>query len=105
MICPLCNGAGKYKNMFGKLHTCCYCKGSGEVVTNRPNVTNEEWWRSCDTDELIEFLLDITENEPCFACKDRRKICVNVGEKCVYRRKFDEQQNLIREWLKAVHKE
>ena len=100
MKCPKCGGKGLYNHVADYYVRCNKCNGTGEI-----DQTNEEWWRSCDTDELIEFLLDITENEPCFACMDGRKICVNVGEECVYRRKFDEQRNLIREWLKAVHKE
>ena len=69
MKCPRCGGSGKYTNIFGDYITCDFCYGTGEIaygedghlvsVGKQKPMTNEEYIRSCSTEELAEVLLEI----------------------------------------------
>jgi len=66
MKCPKCNGRGKTTEYDGLRkfwcdYKCEMCNGTGEV-----DMTNEEWLRSCDTEQLAEFLHKTTI--ACFVC-------------------------------------
>ena len=52
MKCKHCDGTGK-SNMYkdGEFVDCMYCDGTGEV-----QMTNDEWRRTCPTEEFAEFL-------------------------------------------------
>ena len=57
MKCPKCKGNGTY--LEDNLHCICEaCHGSGEV-----QMTNEEYLKSCNTEELAEELNRISMNE------------------------------------------
>lgn len=62
MKCPKCGGEGKYfKKEKGNscyvvsLSFCDMCHGSGEV-----EMTNEEWLKQCDTEQLADVLADVS---------------------------------------------
>ncbi len=65
MRCTHCNGTGKRfvptnKNAItgnGYTADCLFCNGTGEI-----EVTNEEYIRSCSTEELAEFLWEIVSD-------------------------------------------
>ena len=59
MKCPLCNGRKKILEpcdgaLLGTVLVTCYaCDGTGEVT-----MTNEEWMKTLDTEELVDLLYD-----------------------------------------------
>ena len=69
MKCQRCNGVGKYKNAFGDIVRCDRCYGTGEVeygendrifpVGEQKPLTNEEYIRSCSTEELAKLIYKI----------------------------------------------
>ena len=96
MICPKCNGRGTV----GYYHIdhfvdieCDRCNGSGEVP-----MTNEEWRRTCSTEEFAEWLgdkLDYCQIMWYWACdkctwSKKHESCMNDKEKWL-------------EWLKQPH--
>ena len=56
-------------------------------------MTNDEWRRTCSTEELAEWL---QEHADCVGCPANR-------EKC--HRYYDACKETMLEWLKEVHKE
>lgn len=55
MKCPKCDGTGKVNGLyFDTTKSCKYCNGTGEI-----EVTNEEYIRTCSTEELAKTLYDI----------------------------------------------
>ena len=66
MRCPYCNGKGRVEypmyadkeqtiqNAVLRFKTCAYCNGTGEVT-----MTNEEYIRSCSTEELAKLIYKI----------------------------------------------
>lgn len=93
MICPKCNGRGTV----GYFHIdhfvdieCDRCHGSGEVP-----MTNEEWLRSCTTEQLVIFLA----KQKCDGCNDEP-----YDEKhgtCKYC--MEKKTEQVREWLNQPH--
>ena len=89
MKCPICNGKGTqfvcdYDGMYDIV--CYKCKGKGELDKNgNPILTNEEWIKSCNTEQLAEILVCMAEDKS--EAKTVHK--ENVG-KCVW-------------WLKQPH--
>ena len=56
--CPWCDGKGKkYLQVFNETMECAYCNGTGKLP-----MTNEEWRRTCSTEEFAEFLSDVVFN-------------------------------------------
>ena len=101
MKCPKCNGRGTV----GYFHIdhfvdieCDRCHGSGEV--SEVEMTNEEWRRTCSTEEFAEWLgdkLDYCQIMWYWACdkctwSKKHESCMNDKEKWL-------------EWLKQPHKE
>ena len=59
MKCPMCDGIGYERDYNTYIPApCTRCRGSGEIEP-----TNEEWLRSCSTEELAEELDRISMNE------------------------------------------
>ena len=65
MKCPICNGKGTqfiadYDGMYDIV--CEQCKGKGEVDENgKPIFTNEEYLRSCTTEQLAEWMASVVQ--------------------------------------------
>jgi len=55
--------------------------------------TNEEWLRSCSTEELADFLF---EHGDCIGCPAYREVCA---------RRYDDCKTAFLEWLKETHTE
>jgi len=102
MKCPICNGKGTqfiadYDGMYDIV--CDKCKGKGELDENgKPILTNEEYLKSCNTEQLAEFLNLIIrvgpyENEP----KDFWEHVYGRGGEC--------GAKSIVTWLKQPHNE
>ena len=53
MKCPRCGGSGKYMREVGGYRPCEYCNGTGEIVQ-----TNEEWRRTCSTEEFAKWMAE-----------------------------------------------
>ena len=77
MKCPYCKGTGK-SNMWinGANVPCNVCKGTGEA-----EVTNEQWLRQASTEELAEWIVEMsticTINHQCELCDswcDEKKV-------------------------------
>ena len=64
MKCPKCGGTGFVPtNVFGVncAIKCDFCDGTGVFITNAVEpMTNEEWLRFCDTEQLAEKLTDFS---------------------------------------------
>ena len=64
MKCPICNGKGTQfiADYDGMYDIVCYkCKGKGELdEKGKPILTNEEYLRSCNTEELAEWISKAT---------------------------------------------
>lgn len=91
MICPVCFGRKydfKEEGNSGYFVVCRKCHGTGVIDEQ----TNEEWRKSCSTEEFAEFLSDIVFN----AIVDYR-INKNNCEK--------EDGNYWLKWLKEKHNE
>ena len=56
MKCPRCKGEGKleYPGFADRYFQCPKCNGTGEL-----EMTNEEYIRTCSTEELTEFLITV----------------------------------------------
>ena len=95
--CPKCNGRGTV----GYFHIdhfvdieCDRCNGSGEV--SEVEMTNEEWIKSCTTEQLAEFIADV-----CYGLLD--DVWSNDGDtSCDYR---ETEKNYWGAWLKQPHSE
>lgn len=91
MKCPNCNGTGQEYSFYDGAESvwkdaiCPTCNGTGEVVQ-----TNDEWRKTCSTEEFAEFLSDVVFN----AIVDYR-IDKNNCEK--------EDGNYWLKWLKQPH--
>ena len=74
MKCKYCNGTGEHINDANRMTTCEFCGGTGEVEvvgdsvtdvcdkcggTGKITLTNEEYIRTCSTEELAKTLYDI----------------------------------------------
>lgn len=100
MKCKYCNGTGYNDTQRGTVMTefppCPWCGGSGYVRDNEQ--TNEEYIRSCSTEELAEFLHWLT-----LACYICGKDGVREDKKhCIFGRCTGHED--IKEWLKEKHK-
>ena len=92
MKCPKCNGKGDYFNEVfndGKrsrkiLVECDMCHGSGEVP-----MTNDEWRRTCSTEEFAKWLSKIS------------KFFHECGKRDVYPKTMYEED--WERWLKEIH--
>lgn len=86
MKCPKCNGKGKFIGYYVNDNPveceCVICNGTGEV-----QMTNEEYLRSCNTEQLAEALTKVVldliswNNDP----------------------KPSEVRNVLKSWLKQPH--
>jgi len=57
MKCKFCDGSGKdYWCLNGVPYPCPVCNGTGEIK-DKPQ-TNEEWRRTCSTEEFAKWLED-----------------------------------------------
>lgn len=54
MKCPRCGGSGKYMREVGGYRPCEHCNGTGKI-----EVTNDEWRRTCSTEEFAKWIYDI----------------------------------------------
>lgn len=98
MKCPMCDGTGKcYEQTIRyqeietnrtELHLakCKKCNGSGKV-----EITNEEWLKQCDTEQLAEWL---QEHMECASCGCNKDICYQGYDCC---------KLAFMEWLKQPH--
>ena len=53
MKCPMCDGKGEYMHQCGGYRPCEHCNGTGKIVQ-----TNDEWRRTCSTEEFAKWLED-----------------------------------------------
>ena len=102
MKCPMCNGSGKcyeQKIRYQEIETnrtdftlakCHKCNGSGEV-----QMTNEEYLRSCNTEQLAEWIA----KQKCDGCNDEPYDDKHGTCKYCMAKKTEQ----IREWLKEKH--
>ena len=97
--CPKCKGYGivgsavpdilRGRGAIFSSNECDMCHGSGEVP-----MTNEEYLRSCTTEQLAEFIADV-----CYGLLD--DVWSNDGDtSCDYR---ETEKNYWVEWLKQPH--
>ncbi len=103
MKCPICNGKGyqfvaDYDGMYDIV--CEQCKGKGELDENgKPILTNEEYLKSCTTEQLAELLDKMTLS--CYICGQDG---YNENPRhCIFGRCTGKED--IFEWLKKPHKE
>ncbi len=61
--------------------------------------TNEDWLRSCTTEELVKMILDLCDDRPCFACGIG--YCDDESWCHVY---STEAKEFVLEWLKQPHR-
>ena len=54
MKCPMCDGKGEYMHQCGGYRPCEHCNGTGKIVQ-----TNDEWRRTCSTEEFAKWIYDI----------------------------------------------
>ena len=91
MKCPKCNGRGTvgYYDVDHFLDVeCDRCNGSGEV-----EMTNEEWIKQCNTEQLAEWLRGVYWH------------CHEIDcEHCNYPWRCMEKGDIV-EWLKQPHRE
>lgn len=98
-VCPICNGKGyqfvcDYDGMYDIV--CEQCKGKGELDENgKPILTNEEYIKSLNTEQLAEWLVDVTQY--CFECGLNTNNCVL----CPFGKCID--KGFAMEWLKQPH--
>lgn len=92
MKCLICDGKGKlpYRNPKSPYHEVLYmedcyaCGGTG--VREKREQTNEEWIKSCSTEELVKFL-----------------VAIIIGGFLNFPHSTDPYE-FIRKWLKEAHK-
>lgn len=89
MKCKYCNGTGEHINDANRMTTCEFCGGTGKI-----EVTNDEWRRTCSTEEFAKFLEDVTSS--CYHCGMTDDI-----SQCA----FQKHQCNIKAWLKEKHNE
>lgn len=90
-VCKLCKGVG-YVGIFepAELTDCPSCDGKGVIEP----LTNEEYLKSCTTEQLAEYLADV-----CYGLLD--DVWGNDGDtSCDYR---ETEKNYWVEWLKQPH--
>lgn len=92
MICPKCNGRGTV----GYFHIdhfvdieCDRCHGSGEV--SEVEMTNEEYLKSCNTEQLAEWINNIVDDGIIKAWMIKNNCCGDYLES-------------VKWWLKQPHK-
>ena len=93
-VCPICNGRGTvgYYDVDHFVDVeCDRCHGSGEV--SEVEMTNEEYLRSCNTEQLANVFFEYRYVN----ATPRQKLWMSASEKCI---KVD-----IVEWLKQPHSE
>lgn len=88
MICKYCNGTGTSNICVnGTFKPCSACNGTG-IEEEPQEQTNEEWLKSCNTEQLAEWLARIT----------------NAGYLLALRMKYHcDDVDAVREWLKEKH--
>lgn len=99
MKCKYCDGTGTSNwCVNGCFKPCDYCDGTGEVEDKCGGkgvvepLTNEEWRRTCSTEEFAKFLEDVTNG--CYHCGMTDDI-----SQCA----FQKHQCNIKEWLKEKY--
>ena len=101
MECPMCDGKGKYKNVFGKVDGCYYCLGTGEVNDKSEQVkTEQEYIQTCNTEQLAEFLFRIAYM--CSYCGDEAHSSQEKMQQCHFG-KCGCQRKDWEMWLKQPH--
>ena len=93
MKCKYCDGTGKrYSWMLDKRDECPYCNGTGEI-----EVTNEEYIRSCSTEELAKLIYKIAVTD---VLMDRFFTAEVVNAEIV---DVDSGIKEAEAWLKEIH--
>ena len=100
-VCPKCKGYGivgsavpdilRGRGAIFSSNECDMCHGSGEVP-----MTNEEWIRQCDTEQLAEAIYYLTW----FHTELDERLDKNVKNGCY---NDDENIKIVMEWLKQPH--
>ena len=114
MKCRYCNGTGEHINDANRMTTCEFCGGTGEVevvgdsITDvcdkcggpgEVELTNEEYIRTCSTEELVNFL---SKGSFCDFCPYQLSAqCSWKDGDCAYGDKNNEE--CFNEWLKEKH--
>jgi uncharacterized phage protein len=84
MKCPKCKGIGC---VGATQDTCLACNGTGEIEQ-----TNEEYLKSLNTEQLAEWLIEVTQH--CFECG----LNVNNSVLCPFGKCIDKEYAV--KWLK-----
>lgn len=93
MRCYMCDGRGMRYDGFQNLYrTCEKCGGSGKAEP----LTNDEWRRTCSTEEFAEWLFELGCDFGFCNHEVRCKDCANPW-KCMSEPKY------IVDWLKEKH--
>ncbi len=105
MKCPICKGEPKIIRWTADQprYICCErCGGTGEVES----VSNEEYLRSCSSEQLAEFLSKIGElDEAPIPCGDLMECSKNCGlySQCAGDDVMPTNEEIWVEWLKQPH--
>ena len=112
MKCPKCGGNGFVPtNVFGVnvAIKCDFCDGTGVFITNAVELlTNEEWIKSANTEQLAEFLSKVGElDEAPIPCCDLMECSKNCGlySQCAGDDVMPTNEEIWVEWLKQPHRE
>ena len=95
MKCPMCGGIGLTDLHTPNVGRCIKCNGSGEFEP-----TNEEYLRSCATEQLAEFLADKCNEVVETVLSDASCDIGDIDNDDYWYRKAD-----FVEWLKEKHNE
>ena len=93
MKCPRCNGSGEIKHDWLPNEKCHNCGGCGYV-----NMTNEEYIRSLNTEQLAEYLADKFNEVVDFILHE-----VDENAEDIEPDDYWYRQDVIVEWLKQPH--
>lgn len=101
MKCKHCNGTGTTNwCVNGTFVDCPYCGGTGEMEME---MTNDEWRRTCSTEEFAEFLHDVQ-----FSCNTCTLTSFRLYKSKILKCPLQvscAKENGVMEWLKQPHKE
>ena len=99
MKCPICNGKGYVDNALGSFNEDCgHCQGTGKVRSIGEPMTNEEYIKSLNTEQLAEFIAD----ELNYAIERvLESVWLNDGD--TDRDEYYQRKSDVLEWLKEKH--
>ena len=99
-ICKFCNGRGYVYNALGNFYEDCgRCQGTGKVRVEGEPLTNEEWIKQANTEQLADVLHKIFMTKSfCHICPENNDC--DIGYECKYH--GGKTEDFV-EWLKQPH--